>query len=328
MASLLLFSLFSLISGISGVFVILGDTFEFPKTASCQKKGAQLWHPLDSSRNVLVARWDGVWIPSQYYEDRIDLNASVVLKNINFNDNGLFELSCEEAPTQLDVVRASEVSVSAGGAVSFSFFYVTSGAQGMFRLDRNRETVCELDLSSGTITDGTGSEERFSLPSDWRRRGDLTPTLQRVKPEDQGDYFAYVEGKDGKRRGLSAWRIKVLDQDPDQTTATPGPADEMTDNRSHLDSPLNGTSGGRMKTWITVSITAAVTSALWALCCFSVWWLKFRRPNVSPGPDGGELNLGLLTNGNPAGPQTNGVVKVQNLIQSTKKTQMESTATT
>ena len=86
-----------------------------------------------------------------------------------------------------------------------------------------------------------------------------------------------------------------------------------------------------METWITVSITAAVTSALWALCCFSVWWLKFRRPSgqhVSPEPDGGELNLGLLTNGNPAGPQTNGVVKVQNLIQSTKKKQMESTATT
>ncbi|XP_036967695.1 uncharacterized protein LOC119027011 isoform X3 [Acanthopagrus latus] len=310
MASLLLFSLFSLISGISGIFVILGDTFEFPKTASCQKKGAQLWHPLDSSRNVLVARWDGVWIPSQYYEDRIDLNASVVLRNINFNDNGLFELSCEEAPTQLDVVRASEVSVSAGGAVSFSFFYVTSGAQGMFRLDRNRETVCELDLSSGTITDGTGSEERFSLPSDWRRRGDLTPTLQRVKPEDQGDYFAYVEGNDGKRRGLSAWRVKVLDQDPDQTTATPG------------------TSGGGMKTWIIVIITAAVTSGPWALLCwFLVWWLKFRRPNVSPGPDGGELNVGLLTNGNPAGPQTNGGPQVQNLIQSTEN-QMESTATT
>ncbi|XP_030285860.1 uncharacterized protein LOC115589218 isoform X1 [Sparus aurata] len=315
MASLLLFSLFSLISNISGVFVILGDTFEFTKTASCQKKGAELWHPLDASRTVLVARWDGVWILGQYYEDRIDLNASVVLKNINFNDNGLFELSCEETLTQLDVVRASEVSVSAGGAVSFSFFYVTSGAQGKFRLVRNRETVCELDLSSGTITDGTGSEERLSLPSDWRRRGDLTPTLQRVKPEDQGDYFAYVEGKDGKRRSLSAWRIKVLDQDPDQTTATPGTADETTDTRTHLDPPLNGTTGERMETWTTVIITAAVTSVLWALLClFLVWWLKFRTPDVSPGPDGGELDLGLLTNGNPAGPQTNGGPQVQNLI--------------
>ncbi|XP_036967709.1 uncharacterized protein LOC119027018 [Acanthopagrus latus] len=295
MASLLLFSLFSLISGISGIFVILGDTFEFPKTASCQKKGAQLWHPLDSSRTVLVARWDGVWIPSQYYEDRIDLNASVVLRNINFNDNGLFELSCEEAPTQLDVVRASEVSVSAGGAVSFSFFYVTSGAQGMFRLDRNRETVCELDLSSGTITDGTGSEERFSLPSDWRRRGDLTPTLQRVKPEDQGDYFAYVEGNDGKRRGLSAWRIKVLDQDPDQTTATPQtqrPAGEQ-----------KGTCSGTVSA-VAVSMFVAAGLAGFGLC----WWVKSCRPSgprgsSGPGAEGPstDVEMGLVKEQNPAG---------------------------
>ncbi|XP_030285675.1 uncharacterized protein LOC115589102 [Sparus aurata] len=295
MASLLLFSLFSLISNISGVFVILGDTFEFTKTASCQKKGAKLWHPLDSSRTVLVARWDGVWIPGQHYEDRIDLNASVVLKNINFNDNGLFELSCEETLTQLDVVRASEVSVSAGGAVSFSFFYVTSGAQGKFRLVRNRETVCELDLSSGTITDGTGSEERLSLPSDWRRHGDLTPTLQRVKPEDQGDYFAYVEGKDGKRRSLSAWRIKVLDQDPDQTTATPQtqrPAGEQ-----------KGTCSGTVSA-VAVSMFVAAGLAGFGLC----WWIKSCRPSgphgsSGPGAEGPstDVEMSLVKEENPAG---------------------------
>ncbi|XP_073331045.1 uncharacterized protein [Pagrus major] len=327
MGSLLeLLCLFSVVLNISGVIVILGDSFKFPMTAGCQKQRAELRHRLDSSRTDLVARREDDWIPGPGYEDRIDPNASVVLKSTNYNDNGLYESTCEETPTQLDVVRASAVSVRTGGAVSFSFFYVTAGAHGTFKLVRDRETVCEVDLSSGMITYGTGSEERLSLRSDWRSHGELTPTLQQVKPEDQGDYFAYVEEKDGKKKSLSAWRIKV--PDPDQSPATPGTTGEM-DTRTHLvpttlQPPLNGTTGERMDTWIivivSVVITAAVTSVPWALCFFLVRrpQMKFKQ-DVSPGPDGGrpptDVEMRLLTNGNSAGPQTNGGPRVQNLTQ-------------
>ena len=71
------------------------------------------------------------------------------------------------------------------------------------------------------------------------------------------------------------------------------------------------TTGEKMETWTIIIITAAVTSVPWALLClFLVWWLKFRSPDVSPGPDGGQpprdVDIELLPNGNSAGPQTNG----------------------
>ncbi|KAJ4948125.1 hypothetical protein JOQ06_019665 [Pogonophryne albipinna] len=57
-------------------------------------------------------------------------------------------------------------------------------------------------------TQGSGFENRTSVAPHWRSDGDLTLTLQGVKPEDRGDYFLYVL-KDRKRGHLQAVRMRV-----------------------------------------------------------------------------------------------------------------------
>ncbi|KAL3046132.1 hypothetical protein OYC64_004190 [Pagothenia borchgrevinki] len=219
-----------LVGGLA-VDTILGDRVQFPETEQCSERGATLQHTLTGGISQTVARLEDVWKPAAGYKDRMSPNESVVLNRSNINDQGLYGLTCgsEERLTHLNVITSSEKSVPEGQAAGFTFHYCTAGELGMYRVKRNTQLVFELDLSSGSTSQGSGFENRTSVAPHWRTDGDLTLTLQGVKPEDRGDYFLYVL-KERKRGHLQAVRMRVSpalntpeERNPEQITCTPQP---------------------------------------------------------------------------------------------------------
>ncbi|KAI9524310.1 hypothetical protein NQZ68_017992 [Dissostichus eleginoides] len=210
---------------------ILGDRVQFPETEHCRERGAKLQHTLTGSSQT-VAHLEDVWKPAAGYKDRMSPNESVVLNRSNINDQGLYGLTCgseKEKLIHLNVITSSEKSVTEGEAAGFTFHYFTAGELGRYRVERNTQLVFELDLSSGSTSQGSGFENRTSVAPHWRSDGDLTLTLQGVKPEDRGDYFLYVL-KDNKRGHLQAVRMRVSpalntpeERNPEQITCTPQP---------------------------------------------------------------------------------------------------------
>ncbi|KAF3837393.1 hypothetical protein F7725_004857, partial [Dissostichus mawsoni] len=211
---------------------ILGDRVQFPPTEHCRERGAKLQHTLTSGSSQTVAHLEDVWKPADGYKDRMSPNESVVLKRSNINDQGLYGLTCgseQEKLIHLNVITSSEKSVTEEQAAEFTFHYFTAGELGRYRVERNTQLVFELDLSSGSTSQGSGFENRTSVAPNWKSDGDLTLTLQGVKPEDRGDYFLYVL-KDNKRGHLQAVRMRVSpalntpeERNSEQITCTPQP---------------------------------------------------------------------------------------------------------
>ncbi|KAF3837408.1 hypothetical protein F7725_004872 [Dissostichus mawsoni] len=214
-----------LVGGLA-VDTILGDRVQFPETEQCRERGATLQHTLTGGSSQTVAHLEDVWKPAAGYKDRMSPNESVVLNRSNINDQGLYGLTCgseQEKPIHLNK------SVTEGQAAGFTFHYFTAGELGRYRVERNTQLVFELDLSSGSTSQGSGFENRTSVAPHWKSDGDLTLTLQAVKPEDRGDYFLYVL-KDRKRGHLQAVRMRVSpalntpeERNPEQITCTPQP---------------------------------------------------------------------------------------------------------
>ncbi|KAL3046137.1 hypothetical protein OYC64_004195 [Pagothenia borchgrevinki] len=134
-------------------------------------------------------------------------------------------------------------------------------------MERNTQLVFELDLSSGSTSQGSGFENRTSVAPHWRSDGDLTLTLQGVKPEDRGDYFLYVL-KDRKRGHLQAVRMRVSpalntpeERNPEQITCTPQPPCQ------------------KKTPWIPIAIIAALVLVALGVVCRQ----RICRSNVSSG---------------------------------------------
>ncbi|XP_034005882.1 uncharacterized protein LOC117497954 isoform X1 [Trematomus bernacchii] len=257
-----------LVGGLA-VDTILGDQVQFPETEQCRETGATLQHTLTGGSSQPVARLEDVWKPAAGYKDRMSPNESVVLNRSNINDQGLYGLTCgsEEKRIHLNVITSSEKSVPEGQAAGFTFHYFTAGELGRYRVERNTQLVFELDLSSGSTSQGSGFENRTSVAPHWRTDGDLTLTLQGVKPEDRGDYFLYVL-KDRKRGHLQAVRMRVSpalntpeERNPEQITCTPQPPRQ------------------KKTPWITIAIIAALVLVALGVVCRQ----RICRSNVSSG---------------------------------------------
>ncbi|XP_034005885.1 uncharacterized protein LOC117497956 isoform X1 [Trematomus bernacchii] len=256
-----------LVGGLA-VDTILGDRVQFPETEQCSERGATLQHTLTGGSSQPVARLEDVWKPAAGYKDRMSPNESVVLNRSDINDQGLYGLTCgsEEKRIHLNVITSSEKSVPEGQAAGFTFHYFTAGELGRYRVERNTQLVFDLDLSSGSTSQGSGFENRTSVAPHWRSDGDLTLTLQGVKPEDRGDYFLYVL-KDRKRGHLQAVRMRVSpalntpeERNPEQITCTPQPPRKKT-------------------LWITIAIIAALVLVALGVVCRQ----RICRSNVSSG---------------------------------------------
>ncbi|XP_044038861.1 uncharacterized protein si:dkey-22i16.9 [Siniperca chuatsi] len=245
----------------------IGDSVDLITSENCKIDEEFKLMTHDSSRTVATLV-NGVWTPAEGYKGRIKHNATyrVVLTDVNYNDNGLYEFTCGRhvvSLTELEVLPFEDVDVTEGETVTLPCYAFTARepAEGKPpKWERNGELVAEPNFTSREIRYGTGFEGRVTVSSDWSSKGDLSLTLEGVKLEDQGDFICHGHDKKGERKTV-AMRLRVSNpSNPDQT-ACPPVSPRQTE----------------MGTWTIVCIIAVCFVALSATG-FG-WWLKSRRSN-------------------------------------------------
>ncbi|XP_071315917.1 uncharacterized protein [Trachinotus anak] len=250
--------------------VSVGDPVRFPETRTCATENAELSHHLAGDRDQLVARYqDGVWKPGPGYQDRMGPGTSVTLNTTYITDKGLYHLTCEKTPTQLDVVPFYEAEAAERKPATVHCYYGTAGRHvESVRWERDGKHVFEIKFSSNETTLGAGFEGRVSLPPESNKTGNFSLIFQWVLPEDRGDYRCYIQADGEKERGNpAAARLRVKEESPGQTTTAPQPASTTQ----------KGPGDTGMGPW---PIVIAVTVIVAALGTGFGWWLKSCCSNV------------------------------------------------
>lgn len=205
-----------------GLSVFLGDSVILSASQSCgDGEQLKLTHLLKDDRpKEMGAVVNGVWMTEKEYKDRLVhiSNRSFNLTNINYNDKGLYEFTCAGRVLlpliQLDVFVLYEVETDGKTAIKLNFHFVTAGEHDVnfISLERNKTRVAGMNLSSGEVSYGTGSEGAVSVSPDWFSHGDLSLIIKKPQPKDQGDYFMTLQEKDGKTRDAAAVRLKFKER--------------------------------------------------------------------------------------------------------------------
>jgi len=207
--------------------VVLGDSVKFPGTVNCSSEKFKLIHQRKDVRPLTVATFvNGHWEPEEKHRDRFQSSPSdIILTRVNYNDNGAYEFTCGGEVVliislQVSIISNNNISGSEGGTVKLPCYLLTAGqtVESVW-WEMNNKPVIKLNTSNGNITYGMGFDGRVSLPSDWKSTGDCSLTLERVQPEDRGDYFCFVQKKI-KERGTPAVTRLTLHPNP-ITTSTP-----------------------------------------------------------------------------------------------------------
>ncbi|XP_038587638.1 uncharacterized protein LOC119912496 [Micropterus salmoides] len=251
----------------------LGDSVHLSANEKCSDgERFQVIHRLkDDSIRTVATLVDGVWMPQEDYKGRVKQHSasSIVLTCVNYNDNGLYELTCGSRDTliELEVMPFDDVSAPEGDTVTLPCHSFTAGEPAKrVRWERNRELVAELDTSSGEVRYGTEFERRVSVSPDYMK-GNTSLTFDRVKFDDQGDFLCHAQDKDGKRKPVAV-RMRVNKKNPGQTTSKPPPPTPR---------PLE------MGTWTVVAITAAVVCLIVAplAAVFGSWLKSYRSKSAA-----------------------------------------------
>ena len=206
---------------------IVGDLVQFP--VNCPMNGTAELYLEDGTENPprVAARRDGVCTPGDGFTDRLDLNSCFSFSRSLYTDSGLYESRCGGGSSdhiQLDVVVASESSVSEGEPVTIRCYYKTAGGGQVetLRWEKSGVMVLEVNLSTKEITNGTGFEGK-RLSAAGATEGDFSLTWDQAQVQDEGDYFCSVRSQ-GVRRAWgdpAAARLKVIKKDLDPTTPCP-----------------------------------------------------------------------------------------------------------
>ncbi|XP_042257307.1 uncharacterized protein LOC121889425 [Thunnus maccoyii] len=281
--------LFCLLYSVSSVFgehqqVILGDAATFCATGKRAKgEEAKLDYRGDHITRPVAVRQD-VWVLSDYYKDRvISRNSCVVFNRTFYTDTGSYELTCGKNITfiQLDVVSASEASVTEGETATLKCYYIGQ----YVRWERNEKLVLELNCSSGEIRYGTGFEGRASVSSDCKQ-GDFSLILEKAELKDRGDYFCYGQSNGEKERGNPA--AVRLTTNPEQTSPILNTTQSLTEEKQ------TGTwTNESVIAWLAVAIVVALVVGI-VVGIGLGWLLKSRCSSASPGPRArGDLDVAL-----------------------------------
>ncbi|CAK6973332.1 uncharacterized protein LOC117497224 [Scomber scombrus] len=254
---------------VSCVPAILGDSVNLTAVQQCKVDSVTHRRKNDKTTSVVRLK-EGVWEPEQDYTDRVTpiSNTSVVLNNVNYNDAGLYEITCADPITdstiKLDVVVPSEVLVIEGGEGKLPYYFNTADEVKVrfIRWVKNNKLVCQLNLSYPNVTYGKEFNGKVSVSPDWFEQGDLSLNLKRAELQDQGVFFINLLDKDGEE----------IRTDAGVTLRVQKRSDLVTPHESRGEKAM-GTSG-------TVCITVAVTLLLVALaagCAGFACCLKCRK---------------------------------------------------
>ncbi|XP_043954064.1 uncharacterized protein LOC122820575 [Gambusia affinis] len=249
----------------------LGDTVKLSSQVNC----AQLIRRLkDLSSAPMADSANGVLQPVDEYRSRLNISSSgIFLKNVNYNDNGHYELMCgdNEVLIKLAVVFASNISASEGETTKLPCFSLTLDEHLKFVLwETNGQLVIKVDRS-GNVEYGERFTGRASLPPDWESAGDLSLILKGVQLDDQGNYYCYVQ-KDSKEKGdPAACRLRVQQERSSiKTSATPSQHTQSPPAHKEL-----------LCIGIDVFIGIIILLLVFVLCICIRWYL--RSPNQRRG---------------------------------------------
>ncbi|XP_078132380.1 uncharacterized protein LOC144534356 [Sander vitreus] len=265
------------------IFAYLGDSVTLTASEECENW--KVIHRLKDDRALDVATSvDGVWMMHESSRVRIERGSklSVVLTRVNYNDNGFYEFTCGSrvvTTIRLEVFLPFDISVTEGEQVKLPCHSYTADKPAKpIRWEKDGELVYERQQPSGEIRYGTGFKGRnVSLSPNWYSIGDLSLTLGRAQPEDEGVYVCYTDRPERTKGEPAAVRVKITTKrNPDQITCAP----------QIVPRTQNATEENKMGTKTILCVTAAVI--LSACLCFGCgWWVKSFRSNVSSGPSGG-----------------------------------------
>ncbi|XP_029283647.1 uncharacterized protein LOC115005823 [Cottoperca gobio] len=257
----------------SGISTTLGDSVKLTASKNCT--GVTESKLMTGDITVPVAKLvNGTWMAQPGYEGRIKHHStcSLVLTQLNYNDNGLFEFFCGGSVvtlTQLEVV-VSYKSVPEGGQATLPCHSLTARRPAqLIRWEKDGALVIEWDPSSGGIRYGAGFKGNVSISPERYLSGDISLTLARAQPEDQAVYWCYTQEKDGrKQRGNPAAVRLIIERPPDQILSTP----------PH---PPSSQTPSEMGDWTNVGIAAGgISIAL--IFFFCGWGARSYRLNGSP----------------------------------------------
>ncbi|XP_026209206.1 uncharacterized protein LOC113157799 [Anabas testudineus] len=270
-----------------GMFVALGTDFTFSSNKTCaDSEEFKLIHVNDDRELIVARRVDGTWkTPTSSslrlnYTDRVEhqSSSSLVLSRLNYNDNELYEFLCrgeDAGRTQLNIVFLIPVPVTLGDTATLWCHFMTAGGSDVkfVSWEKGGQQVVRADLWSGNVTYGPGFETNVSVPSDWVSQGDLTLTISRVQPQDQGDYYCYTHDKDGGKRPGHPGPVRLtVNQRLSAQTSTPHPV-----------CPTQTDEDRGMAAWLVIIITLVISVVVGALCFGLGWWTKSGRSDVSSG---------------------------------------------
>nr|XP_046237045.1 uncharacterized protein LOC124054738 [Scatophagus argus] len=158
----------------------------------------------------VTKRVNGVWQEEETYSGRIAHDSAVsfiILKDVNSNDGGHYVVTCGgrdlPGPIQLKVAVPFDKVVHEGASATLPCHHATVAERvKRVRWEKDGDLVLEQDRSSSeTAGSGRGRERKASVPEDWYSKGNLSLTLDGVRPEDEGNYVCYVVGDGTRKRG-------------------------------------------------------------------------------------------------------------------------------
>ncbi|XP_030609357.1 uncharacterized protein LOC115797010 [Archocentrus centrarchus] len=264
-----------------------GEDVRFPLSEDCRKGHGALYLHLKDGSTQIVASLAGNWKPGRAHTDRVIVSSdALILKNVDLNDQGLYEFTCEKKNTELtdlQVFVPSEVVVSEGEDATLSCRSITLGQSvKSARWRRNGELLLELNGRTREITYGRGfNESRVSVPSGWYQRANLSLTLKRAEVKDQGAYYCDID-KAEKHRSAVRLIVRVIVPKSVTTLQQPTPA------------PLSPECP--YWTWTTFLITAA-GFVIVGLLAWLIWNKMFKGSTRGAGGETSQREEGMNLRG-------------------------------
>ncbi|PWA19863.1 hypothetical protein CCH79_00015893 [Gambusia affinis] len=245
----------------------LGDTVKLSSQVNCGEGTAQLIRRLKDLSSVPMAdSTNGVLQPVEEYRSRLNISSSdIFLKNVNYNDNGHYELMCGdniERIIKLAVVFASNISAYEDETTKLSCFSLTLDEHLKFvQWETNGQLVIKVNRS-GNVEYGERFTGRASLPPDWESAGNLSLILKGVQLEDQGNYYCYVQKESKEKGDPAACRLRVQQERSSIKTFTT-PSQHTQSPPAHKEPSCIG---------ITVFIGIIILLLFVAALCICIGW--------------------------------------------------------
>lgn len=178
---------------------LIGDNIKFESSEKCRKaRTGLLVHLLsDGTTHDVAMLVNGLWTPDSLYKSQLSPGEeTVVLKDAAFNDNGVYELSCNllsrAVIVQVEVLVPFELSVGEGQSARLPCHFATAGKSAeSVQWERESQLVFKQLFKTGEVY-GKDFKGRANGSQDAYRRGDMSLTLTGIQPRDQGNYFCKI----------------------------------------------------------------------------------------------------------------------------------------